>query len=179
MNTFEVSIYPELSALGGFRVLEGTLALASYEVGGQQFALDDGISYELKLTNTGEAVLLEGVVRAHATSSCARCLEPARVYIEGEAQGYYLHEHVDEVEGMEPDEYDFVDEAGNIDVGASILAALVHATPFVVLCREDCRGLCPICGQNRNVAPCTCQEGGERQSPFSALSHLLTEDEEV
>ena len=40
-------------------------------------------------------------------------------------------------------------------------------------------GLCPVCGANRNKVPCTCQEGGERQNPFSALSKLLTEDEEV
>ena len=57
--------------------------------------------------------------------------------------------------------------------------ALVLELPMRFMCSEDCKGICYICGANRNIAPCTCQEGGERQNPFSALRELLTEDEEV
>ena len=57
--------------------------------------------------------------------------------------------------------------------------ALLLELPYRFLCSENCQGICPVCGKNRNIAPCTCQEGGERQNPFSALSELLTEDEEV
>ena len=58
-------------------------------------------------------------------------------------------------------------------------ADLVLELPMRFVCSEDCKGICYVCGANRNIAPCTCQEGGERQNPFSALSELLTEDEEV
>ena len=57
--------------------------------------------------------------------------------------------------------------------------ALLLELPLRLVCSENCKGICPSCGVNRNIAPCTCQEGGERQNPFSALSELLTEDEEV
>lgn len=170
MNAFEVNIFPELDMLGGFRALEGTWDVTSYTVGGQEYAVPTGISYNIKLTNTGEAVLLEGKARAVATTECVRCLEPASLEVEGEVQGYYLFERVDEVEGMEVDEYDFVSDAGTVDVSAPILGALVHETPFVVLCDEDCKGLCPTCGANLNEGPCECDDDGiDPDNPFAAL----------
>ena len=170
MKAFEVSIYPELDGLGSIRVLEGTWEEASYTVGGQEFSVPAGITYNIKLTNTGEAVLLEGTASAEATTQCARCLEPATVEVEGEVQGYYLFEHVDEVEGMEADEYDFVSEQGTVDVSGPILGALVHETPFVVLCTDDCKGLCPTCGANLNEGPCSCDDDDiDPDNPFAAL----------
>ena len=49
------------------------------------------------------------------------------------------------------------------------------------LCREDCKGLCPVCGKDLNTELCTCPKGGKAGNPFSALSRLLTDqnNEEV
>ena len=57
--------------------------------------------------------------------------------------------------------------------------ALVLELPYRVLCREDCRGLCPKCGKNLNEGPCTCQEGDEVMNPFSALKAIVKDEEEV
>ena len=43
------------------------------------------------------------------------------------------------------------------------------------LCREDCKGLCPVCGKDLNTELCTCPKGGKAGNPFSALSRLLTD----
>jgi uncharacterized protein len=32
------------------------------------------------------------------------------------------------------------------------------ALPMQRVCREDCRGICPVCGKDRNEAPCDCRE---------------------
>lgn len=67
-----------------------------------------------------------------------------------------------------------------IDLSGALLSAIVMETPFVVLCREDCAGLCPVCGANLNEEDCghaaELAEQREREraesSPFSALAGL-------
>ena len=67
----------------------------------------------------------------------------------------------------EHDEEDFVDdesdtvlfEGGEIDLARQTWEELVLSAPSKTLCNEDCAGLCPQCGANRNEAPCDC--GGE------------------
>jgi uncharacterized protein len=44
-----------------------------------------------------------------------------------------------------------------IDLADVIREQLYLALPMKPLCREDCLGLCPVCGQNRNTTPCTCK----------------------
>ena len=39
-----------------------------------------------------------------------------------------------------------------------VLDALFVSLPLLPLCREDCRGICALCGADLNVAPCQCDE---------------------
>ena len=69
MQAFPQSIYPELVNFGGIRKLSGALDEKSYEVGGMQVETPGGFEYEVTLTNTGEAILLQGKVRIRVRSS--------------------------------------------------------------------------------------------------------------
>ena len=134
----------------------------------------EGVSLEGTYVGGEDTVRLEGTVRAVAHTRCSDCLEPAQVALEGDFDVTFARNPDPE----DPDLYPI--EGYRIDIAPMAQEALLLEMPMRVLCREDCKGLCPICGQNRNIAPCTCQEGGVRQNnPFSALSVLLTEDEEV
>jgi uncharacterized protein len=44
-----------------------------------------------------------------------------------------------------------------IDLGELLREQFYLALPMKPLCREDCQGLCPVCGTNRNTAPCDCK----------------------
>ena len=178
MKEFLVTVLPELSLLGSTRALSGKLDEASFAVGGQEYTLPEGIGYDVRFSNTGEALLLSGSVSARVQTQCARCLEPAEIELEGSAEGYYLLEHVDEVEGMEPDEYGFVAADGTVDLAEPLLAGLVHELPFAIYCREDCQGLCPHCGANLNDGPCTCDDDYvDPTNPFAALKDFKFDDE--
>ncbi len=172
MKNFEQSIYPELSELGAQRKLEGTLDEEFYEVGDMRLQTPAGVQYSITLTNTGDAILLQGEVRTQAKTECARCLEEAEVEICGEAQGYFLLEQKEEVEGYEEDEFDVISQDGKFDISDSILAALVDATPFVILCKVDCKGLCAQCGANLNEGTCSCSDEPDPTNPFSVLANL-------
>jgi hypothetical protein len=58
-----------------------------------------------------------------------------------------------------------------IDLGAFFLEWITLAVPVQPLCREDCRGLCPRCGADRNVESCGCEEVSP-SSPFAVLRGL-------
>ena len=89
MKPLIIEAYPELSELGAFRVLKGTLDETSYRRGAEVLETPDGISYDLTLTNTGEGILLSGTASCTAHASCARCLAPATLEISGDVEGYY------------------------------------------------------------------------------------------
>ena len=149
---------------------------------GQDFTLPEGIDFDIALTNAGEGILASGILRAHVKGTCDRCLEDAEFDVSAEVDEYYLFEEPEHVEGEDDDvEFSLVSEDHTIDLSDAFLSALVMETPFVVLCREDCKGLCPVCGANLNEGPCACSAQPDdglprmsdgRVSPFAALKDL-------
>ena len=159
----------------------GHLDVDGYSLGDHSFELPAGLDYDLVLTNAGEGILATGLVRAHVVGTCDRCLEPAEFDVAAEVDGYYLFEEPEHLaEDEDEADYELVSADRTIDLAGALLSALVMETPFVVLCREDCAGLCPVCGANLNEGDCghAAQLEAERErerleaSPFSALAGL-------
>jgi len=69
-------------------------------------------------------------------------------------------------------ELDFYDE-GLLDLDRLIQTEAMLGLPMKPLCREGCRGLCPVCGGNRNVTPCDCE--ARRPDPRLAVLKSLAE----
>ena len=72
-----VDLSEQLEFPGDSYPLTGKVDVATYTVGEKEYQLQDGIDYDVVFTNAGTGVLLTGMVRAHATGECDRCLEPA------------------------------------------------------------------------------------------------------
>ena len=179
MQEFIVSVRPELSHTGSSRALSGTIDESAYEFAGLELVTPGGIAYDLVLSNTGEAATLTGTVSAHVETQCARCLEPVVLDVAGQATGYYLFDAQARPEGMEVDEYGHVGADGTVDLADAVQAALAYATPFVILCREDCRGLCPKCGANLNEDPDHAHEAEiDPANPFAVLKDLKLGEQE-
>jgi uncharacterized protein len=60
-----------------------------------------------------------------------------------------------------------------IEVDQLVAEQIFLALPVKVLCREDCKGICPGCGANLNEEACLCKAGGT-QSPFAKLKLIKT-----
>ena len=181
MESLPFAIDDRLSGAGDTLPLAGHLDEPGYALGDHEFSLPDGIDYDLVLTNAGEGILATGLVRARVVGTCDRCLEPAEFDVAGEVDGYYLFEEPEHLaEDEDEADYELVSPDNTIDLSGALISALVMETPFVVLCREDCRGLCPVCGANLNEGDCghaaqlEAQREAERleASPFAALAGL-------
>lgn len=94
------------------------------------------------------------------TVACKRCLKPVTVPVESRVELLLL---VSEGEAA-PGEYELEEEDLEVvylddevvDLDALLMQQLELDVPMHVLCREDCRGLCPVCGVDRNEVECDC-----------------------
>src|SRR5262245_33632208 len=117
---------------------------------------DRGLNLTGRIVKAGDDYLLRAELAGVLETPCARCLEPARVPIKATLAVTFVPADLDEVE--EEDDPDVVHFGGTeIDVSDEVRDEIVLALPINPLCAETCRGLCPICGGNRNQVPCTCE----------------------
>lgn len=110
-------------------------------------------SVHLELQASGQLLEISGSVAATIHSDCARCLAE----LSGE-----MHLEVDEQVEAGSSLQNGPFEASNVLAGerldvADLTTQLVcSAIPIGLLCKEDCQGICPRCGENRNTAKCEC-----------------------
>jgi uncharacterized metal-binding protein YceD (DUF177 family) len=128
-----------------------------------------GLALDGRFDKTGEDYLLRAHLRGELESVCARCLEPARVRIDVPVAVTFVSADADD-EDDDPDVVAF--QGGEIDLGEEIRNELLLAVPINPLCRESCRGLCEVCGENRNLSACTCKSAPAATAPFATLAKL-------
>ena len=149
--------------------------------------LEGELEFRLRIQKLGDDLYLEGEARGAFRSACSRCLaryghalrEPIRIVLEPASgrvpsdpegadalarTGVYLGDELDAgwYSGSE------------IDLTRYLQEVVALGLPVQPLCREECRGLCPQCGVDRNVDTCDCREA-RSSSPFAALRSLVTD----
>lgn len=102
-----------------------------------------------------DLIVVEAVIKAVAKFSCVKCLTEFRQDLEAALQEYFTDEPHRAVESEEQ-EIHLVHE-NKLDLTPFVREALLLQFPSIPVCREDCKGLCPVCGKNRNTDPCNCQ----------------------
>src|SRR5687768_9843077 len=113
---------------------------------------------QLHVAPEGRDVLVRGRLAATVPQTCGRCAEvfPARVAPEVDVRLAPRPATGDSVElGADDLDLDFYVN-DQLDLGRVVETETTLALPMRALCRDDCRGLCPVCGANRNFAPCAC-----------------------
>lgn len=135
-----VDLSEQLEFPGDSYPLTGKVDVATYTVGEKEYQLKDGIDYDVVFTNAGTGVLLTGMVRAHATGECDRCLEPASFDIAGEIEEFYLFEEPEDPEPTRTATSFWVRTASSIWVSPSMTRSLwtrrlwCSASPIAVVC---------------------------------------------
>lgn len=184
MDAIIIALDDHLAEVGETYAAEGTINIRTFTLGEREFGLPNGLQYDVVLTNAGEGILATGVVRGRVQATCDRCLDDTEFDVVGEVDEYYLF-HEPDPGVMEDDEeegpdYLLVESDSTINLADSIASAFAMELPYVVLCKEDCAGLCPVCGENLNRVDCGHAEQLKREaeearlasSPFAALLDL-------
>jgi uncharacterized protein len=123
----------------------------------------------------GEEIHIRGRLGTQLSACCDRCLADVQLPVDWQFDLYYrpMTEIAKEEEIEIPKEeldVGFYPETGILleDVATE---QVILALPMKVVCQENCLGLCPTCGVNRNVEKCKCPPP-PTGSPFAALKGL-------
>lgn len=166
-NDTETEIFSEWDFQGGTLNFEG-----------QEFIFPKGFHAEVYVQwLESESLLLTGIaVNAEIEAECARCLKPVSLEISGKLMYLYCSQNP---EAIEDDEYMPVEieHFGRVlDVMPQIEESIYTLIPTKILCREDCKGLCPECGADLNEGKCSCKN--ENVDPrLEALRNFITTEE--
>jgi uncharacterized protein len=102
-----------------------------------------------RLSRTPQGLLLEGEFSGKMRADCVRCLAEFLQPLKTSFSELYAFDKksVTESELIIPDD-------ANIDLGPLVREYLLIEMPINPLCRPDCKGLCPICGEDLNLTTC-------------------------
>ncbi len=147
----------------------------------EDIQLDDDIEVfgpidgHVRMRRTNQGLLVDGWVELTLELSCNRCLKTFEqpMHVDFEEQFYPT---VDVISGMPLDPFDEdeifpIDAHHEVDLTEAVRQNVLLALPMVTICREDCKGLCPQCGQDLNLGSCECKP--EVDARLSVLKQLL------
>jgi len=113
------------------------------------------IRVEGRLSSAGPSrFYFSGRIHGKTEVPCRRCLNEVEVAIAEDAHFIFSSEGEDAED--DPDVYAFDPFAVTLDLRPAVREAWLLAVPGYVLCREDCKGLCPSCGTDWNNGTCDC-----------------------
>ena len=113
------------------------------------------------LSNTGGQVRIRGRVTTEIVAECDRCLGEAQFAVDAPIDLFFRP--ASDLEGGQEVEIKTGDtdiafyEGKGIELEQVILEQILLLLPMQLVCRESCKGFCPVCGGNRNQIECNCQ----------------------
>ncbi len=134
----------------------------------QEYQLVGAPVFSGRLTVAGEGVFtLQGQLTANVIGQCGRCLAAVPRSLQIEVTEIYRPQAAADEDG-----YTYTGQ--ELDLEPALWDNLVLALPARLLCQANCRGLCPVCGQNLNEKDCKCKSReNEADNPFAQLKNLL------
>jgi len=113
-----------------------------------------------KVRLAGNEVFVNGHVETRAQVECDRCLQPIETPVNTDFALEYIpgseYESGGAAELTEAEMSVSVFDGEAIDVDEIVKEQILLAVPTRMLCREDCKGICPECGADRNKGDCNC-----------------------
>lgn len=146
----------------GVQLLEMKEDASSFDFPPDLVEVHEPLHLSLRVTRDESMVVVQGRALAVLERTCDRCLGPSRQSVEVElSEVYHLVDRggqsgEDEDEGV----HAIGRQSSRIDLAPAIRTQVLIDLPIRSLCRDDCRGLCPTCGVNRNEQACGCDASG-------------------
>lgn len=117
---------------------------------------DNDIDLDVILDKTSTQIFLKTEINTSGNFECDRCLSLFKHHIHTSYNITYMYKY----EGIpEEGEIQIIDNEENyIDISEDVRQFILLAIPIKLLCKEDCKGLCPRCGKNLNNGSCECEK---------------------
>ena len=125
-----------------------------------EFAPASQVSYGFKVSAAAGSFLVTGSVCGKVSTRCGRCLAPLTLEIRNDhVELCYARSDI---------------TAEEVDISDDVRDELLIELPMNPLCKEDCKGLCPVCGADLNKKKCRCKR--PENPVWSALDGIELEE---
>lgn len=136
--------------------MEVPIELTSFQYGNEQYEFAKKEPVLLKIRNLGNRqVKIDGSISCSLIIPCSRCLTGVEVPFQIEVEKEIDFTKTEEERAEELDETNYI-SGFNLDVDTLVYDEVLLEMPYQVLCSENCKGLCKVCGQNLNSRDCEC-----------------------
>ena len=135
---------------------------------GVSYPVSEPVLAQGTVRNTAGVLMMEGQVRTTIHGICDRCAGSFDREVTFPIDVVLVTELANE---ENEDEWVFPLEGDSADLDDIVRTVFVLNLDSKLLCKEDCKGLCPKCGKNLDDGPCNCQK--ELDPRFAALKQLL------
>lgn len=150
-----VNLTDVFASEGKVVTMEVPLELEAVVYNGEEFPIAEQEPVRLKLTNQGQGkALVEAAARLTVDLRCDRCL--SEVKHEFSASAAVQAAAPDKADEEQREEQESFMEGYELNVDNLISNEIMTSWPMKVLCRPECKGLCPVCGKNLNTGTCSC-----------------------
>jgi len=136
---------------------------------------DKDVDVQMHIFKEKDGYLVSLSIKSDVQLECDRCLEKFNMDLKGTSNVFLSKK---KLSGGELQEDDLIakelEDEEKFNVSELLREEILIQTPMKALCDEDCQGICPVCGNNKNENPCNCEEKQKREnSPFAKLQVLL------
>ena len=133
----------DLKEIGGRKNVSLELEFHNLEFANREIEIKDPIGLELEIFNTRDSFVVEGKIQAELVLSCSRCLQKYSSKVKLDISEDVLKSEMEDQEEL------YLDDI--------IKDNIILSLPMKPLCSENCKGICPECGQDLNEGECDCE----------------------
>lgn len=150
-----VNLSDVLTSEGKQMSVEVPLEMTSFESKAGSFEITEKSAVAFTFTNIEpEKAKVEGNVKLTFRTACDRCLTEVPTLLDLRFERIVASPEI-AAEDEDADDLSFM-EGYQLNVETFVYNEIIGNWPAKILCKEDCKGLCPVCGQNRNERDCGC-----------------------
>jgi uncharacterized protein len=170
----------ELASLEGPREFAHTYAFGELALSEERVRLIAPATVTGEIRRVGQRAKVNGRLTARLQVDCDRCLRPVEIPVDSRFELEYVtpqEYQAQQTAELTEDDLDLsVFDGESVDVDDLVSEELLLAVPTQVLCKEDCKGICSVCGEDRNQVDCECERAAI-DPRWAGLKELVKRDE--
>ncbi len=155
-----VNLYDVISSVGNKTEKSVSISDMNVEYLGESISISGKQPFTLIIECVAKDIVeIEADTIVHTIRSCSRCLSDVEtdytISVNRRINVSTGEAYIDDT--SETDEISYIEDC-NLDIDKLIMDELFTVLPMTVLCKEDCKGICKVCGANLNKITCDCDQ---------------------
>ncbi len=137
---------------------------------------DENVKVHMFILKEKDGYMVSLTINSNVQLECGRCLKPFNMDLNGTSNIFLSKKKYGKESELHEEDLivEYLEDEEHFNVSELLREEILVQTPMKPLCDENCKGICPVCGADKNENPCDCEKKQTREnSPFYKLKELL------